>query len=374
MHYRTFLVALMALCAITLVRAQLTLDPSLPKLTDVAFGWVSSSGVDPTLPLVNGFAPTMLSLQDAGYGTGSEIDYGAFSFDKLQVNVDAEVGLTKIGPGMLRVTRFGYMSNNAALPSFPDFLKQFGAIANTDGDSYELSYAQSIGSTDLGISVIPKDVSNISIALPGGLSLPKGTPLPGGGVMPVDYALPKDAELVSGNMETDYGVRIGGVQHLPFGVKLGADYSYQRDRSFLQTDPLIDMMMPGIPKESHNITRCGTVGASWQALPDTLLYVSLQDVDTTSDQGYIRKADLTWYGVQQGIGKKMLAKLNTVDHGFTKNLMVRANSLDSGLNLMGTWVTGAGAFTVSYTNSAVRSAKSELGQGSALIGGVNWAL
>jgi hypothetical protein len=363
MQIRPLLIALVVLGAITLSHAQIALDPSLPKLTNVTFGWVSASGVDPTLPLVNGFAPTMLALKDAGYTAGTEIDYGVFSFNDLTVNADIVSGLINIGPGTARLSRFSFASNNAPLTIMQTALNA-GVETNTDGEAYELSYAQKVYKygTQVGVSYIPRDVSTVNILLP------------------ANNIQPTDTMWAHGEMRTDWGVRVGAVQPLPYNISVGANYSYQMDRSYLNLESALVTHMTsgadtaGKQMEAQNITRCGTVGASWQALPNTTVYAAIQQIITSSDMGYKRKAELPWFGVQQSIGEKWLAKLNTVDGGFTKNIMVRANSLDSGMNLMGTWVTKAGALTVSYTNGAVRSAKSELGHGNALIGGVNLAL
>lgn len=65
------LVLLTGILLATSIQAQVP-GPELPKLSNLTFGWVSMSGVDPTLEMLTSFAPTTMALRDAGYRTGGE--------------------------------------------------------------------------------------------------------------------------------------------------------------------------------------------------------------------------------------------------------------------------------------------------------------
>ncbi|HOS42969.1 MAG TPA: hypothetical protein PK794_04690, partial [Armatimonadota bacterium] len=75
LHRLLLLAAVASLLAAPSV-GQLALNADTPKLSSLAFGWVSMSGVDPTLDAMASFAPTMLGIREAGYSLGGEVATG----------------------------------------------------------------------------------------------------------------------------------------------------------------------------------------------------------------------------------------------------------------------------------------------------------
>lgn len=326
MKYRTLLMSLLVLGLLAApVLAQLP-GPDLPKLSNLTFGWVSMSGVDPTLEMLTSFAPTSMALRDAGYHTGGEMVSGRMSFSDLDVNVNFESAMTALGPGLLRLCRYSYESNQATIKGMP------AMPASTSGDSIELSYAQHVGPATIGISLVPQDSTDIAMF--------------GGG-----------QKMIDGTLRTDYGARAGAVIRLPHTIRLGVDYSYQKDSGTLSVNPaLVNPLLAGNPwieSKDDFITRCGTIGASIKVRPKTTVYTAYQNILATGKTLGHRNADLVWGGVTQELAT---------------GLSVRANYLDGGGNYSVQWRSPIGIVNIAYTHKALMNAHDILGNGDAVFG------
>ena len=312
-----------ALALASISSAQLASGADLAELSNLTFGWVSMSGVDPTLDMLTSFAPTTLALRDAGYRTGGETVTGEFNFGDLNVQSDFASVMTSVGPGMLRVCHYNYDSNLANIVGLP------GMPARTEGEAIEVSYAQRVGEhVTLGLSVVPKDSSSVDMVTEG-------------------------MTLVESETKTDYGARAGAVINLPHDAKLGFDYSYQNGNSTTKYNPLLLQLPPeaGWQAVSGNfITRCGTLGFSKKFGSATTGYCAYQNILATGDGLGRRNADLVWAGVQQEVAK---------------NLAVRVNYLDGGQNYSIQWRSPIGILNVAYTHHALVNAKEILGYGDA---------
>ena len=299
-------------------------SPSLPIMSDMAFGWVSMSGVDPTLDLLTSFAPTMLCVHDAGYQTGGEYTEGVFTFGKFTVVENFQSVITDVGGGALRISHYGYTSNSAELPGIP------GAKVQTNGDSIDMSYAQRFGKTTLGVTVIPQDNADIQMNASG--------------------------LAITGTAATDIGARLGAVQQLTNKVRVGLEYSYQKDTATLQ------LPVPLVPTPTtlsgHYLVRCGTAGASWQITTSTKTYVAYQRLLGTGPD-FLREGNQTWCGVSQNI---------------TKSLSVSANYFGGGQNCFISYRSKYGVFNIAYTHDALNSARDFLGHGNALFAGIDLAI
>lgn len=298
--------------------------PDLPKMSNLAFGWVSMSGLDPNMDMFTAFAPNMLFVKDYGYTSGGEAAVGTFTFGDFEVDSNFNCAMTSLGPGMFRLSHFGFISNNASLANLMP-----GVLAKTHGEAIELSYAQRVGNAAIGLSFIPMDSTNIQLSAPGMTG--------------------------SGKSRADYGLRVGTSLPLTETIKFGADYSYQEDHASMTTT--FDGLPDPIVLDGEYVTRCGTVGLSYQATPDTLVYSSFQQINADGT-GIDRTATLYWAGVQQQI---------------TRDLAVRANYLDGGLNFSATWVSKIGVFNAAYTHKALRNAEDLLGDGDAFFVGMGVA-
>ncbi|MHB9130165.1 MAG: hypothetical protein ACYDBB_03625 [Armatimonadota bacterium] len=306
--------------------------PELPELGNLAFGWVSMSGTDPTVGMLTSFAPNMIVVKDMGLHSAGEAYGGQFSFGDFHVTSNIETGITSLGPGLVRVAHYGFHSNTAEVPG----LGLPGVLAHTDGDAIELSYAQHVGKTGVvGVSLIPMDSTSISL----------GT---------------SDQTLISGKSTTSYGVRAGGILCVTPTVKLGANFSYQKDSATTRYNPLL--FDDGADPDSANwiaidgdfITRCGTIGGSWQVTPRTLAYASFKEIVASGSNDFHRVSVTRWGGIR---------------HNLTKNFSVRANYLGGSGNFGLQWMTKAGILNVSYTHRALLNARDILGTGNSLFVG-----
>jgi len=296
--------------------------PDLAKLSNLAFGWVSMSGVDPTLDMLTSFAPNSLALRDAGYRTGGEAVTGQLTFGELEVGADFASGMTALGPGLLRISQFKYESNLAAIAGMP------GMPARTNGEAVELSYAQRVGgNTTVGVSVIPMDSSKVEMVLEG-------------------------MNMIESESKAKYGARAGAVIDLPSDVKLGFDYSYQSDDGKTRLNPLLTGAPDWIELKGDFVTRCSTVGASKKLNGKTTVYTSYQNITATGLSAGSRSADLVWCGVTQN---------------FSKDFAVRANYLDGGGNYSVMWRSPIGVVNLAYTKGALKNAEDILGSGDAVF-------
>ncbi len=326
------LTRLLVLCTVFVALAVPTFaqvpGPELAKMSNLAFGWVSMSGVDPTLDAMASFAPTMLGIREAGFTTGGEVATGTFSFGDFDIDSGWESAQTNLGPGVMRAVHYGFQTNTAAVLGIP------GVLVQTQGDSIELSYAQRIGTTGLGLSIVPQDSSSLHLSQ--------------GGV-----------QVVQGKSKTDYGFRVGAVTPLKgkHQVRVGANYSYQKDGSDVSLHPALTGAAGWTTLSEKFVTRAATVGASGQLSARTTVYGSYQKIFAKGGS-LDREDELIWFGVTQKL---------------TDTVNVRANYLDGGLNVGFTWRTPVGMFIAAYTNKALTSAKDILGDGDAIFVGVDLA-
>jgi hypothetical protein len=300
------------------------LDPGdLPKLSNLSFGWVSMSGVDPTQDMITQFAPNMVVMKDAGYKTGGEAVFGGFEFGDFHVNGNFQSAITTVGPGLLRICHYGYSSNMAEMQNVP------GIPIQTTGDAIEVSYAQRIDKTVIGVTLIPIDEATVNATLP-----------------PLMGSFP-----VNGTLKEDLGVRIGAIQEISDKWKIGTDVSYQADSSTVTVGPL-----PVIKNKYQTWT--GTAGTSYKLNKRTKVYYSWQKLKVIG--GNLKSASSTtkvneFYGISQQIGDKVT---------------VSANYLTGSPNAIVSWQSPIGIFTASYTHHALLNAKSFLGTGHSLYCGL----
>lgn len=341
MSQQRILVMLAVIFMLTVPNFGQALNADLPKMSNLAFGWVSMSGVDPTLDALASFAPTMLGLRDAGYNVGSESADGVFTFSEFKLNSSWESALTAVGPGVLRVVHYGFHSNTAPVvgmalppglpPGTPPLLFQ------TQGDSIELSYAQRVGPASVGLSVVPQDSTFIAMSQGG-------------------------ASAATGKTDTDYGYRLGVMTPLErkHDLRLGANFSYQKDNSSLTTNPLHPLVIAvgAVPQNGSFITHCSTVGLSGKLTSSTSLYGSYQKIYSKGNS-LDRSAELIWFGVTQRV---------------TSTFNVRVNYLEHGLNVGFSLRTPVGMLIAAYTDKALTNAKDVLGSGHDLFVGMDIAL
>lgn len=289
----------------------------LPKLSNLAFGWVSMSGVDPTIDTLTSFAPNMLCLQDNGFAKGGEAATGGLVFNDLEVTYNIESAMAKVGPGQLRLVHYGFDSNDAEIPGLP------GMQTSTSGDALELSYAQRFGNIAAGVSLVPQDETTITLAN-GGMTLAEGT---------VDDSL---------------GGRAGMIAYLPHGVRLGANYSYQSDTGTMRLSPAATGAPDWITLQDDFITRCSTYGASWQATKKTQFYGAYQIITATGGNIGKRRETNEWFGMR---------------HQLTPSLTLATNYLERSPNLMLGYRSKYGLITAAWTEKAIPAARSFLGEG-----------
>jgi len=316
----TLALALLGTLALASLAGAQAPGPDLAKLSNLAFGWVSMSGVDPTLDMLTSFAPNSMALRDAGYRSGGEMVTGQFTFSDLEVTSEFASAMASCGPGLLRICQFKYDSNLANIVGLP------GMPARTNGEAIEVSYAQHVGKhTTLGFSVVPKDSSSVDMVLGG-------------------------QNMVESESQVDYGARAGAVIDLPHDVKFGFDYSYQRDHGTTRLNPLLTSAPDWIELQGDFITRCSTVGFSKKLDAKTTVYTSFQNITATGLSTGSKSADLVWIGVTRN---------------FTKNFAIRANYLDGGGNYSIMWRSPIGIVNLAYTHDALKNAEEILGSGDA---------
>lgn len=310
--------AVICLCAMT-AWTQAPPGPELAKMSNLAFGWVSMSGVDPTLEMLTSFAPATMALRDAGYRTGGEAVAGRFTFGDLSVDSTFQSAMTSLGPGVLRLCHYAYSSNTAAIYGIP------GMLGQTEGDAVEISYAQHVGKATLGFSLIPKDSSSVTLSNQG-------------------------MTLVESESTTDYGLRGGAILRLNDHVRLGYEYSYQEDSGKTSLSPLLTGAPVWLDSEGDFITRCSTLGLSGRIGPKTMAYASYQEILATGSTLDRRLAKQRWAGVQ---------------HNFTDNFALRANYLEGGQNYSLQYKSPYGLVNLAYTHKALMNARDILGTGDA---------
>lgn len=328
-RYLGFMLAVILLLAVPTLAQQLP-GPSLPLQSTTTFGWVAMSGLDPTLTMLSTFAPPILGLKQAGYNTAFEAADGQFSFSGFHVNSNFESAIASLGPGMFRLSHYGFKSNTASLANGASLGIPPGTLVHTLGDSIELSYAQPVGSFWLGASLVPQDNGDISLSQ-GGITA------------------------VTGSVNEGFGGRIGAVWNAPTRFKLGGDFSYQHATGTTLINPIIINPAlagtPFIPFSGDFLTRAYTVGASCNLYPKTLVYGSYQDLLSKGSTAADRKhANMLWFGVQQNL---------------TDNFVVRVNYLNAGQNVSFSWQTKYGIINAAYTHRALTNAADVLGSGNA---------
>lgn len=312
--------ALLGLLALASFAGAQMPGPDLAKLSNVAFGWVSMSGADPTLDMLTSFAPTAMALRDAGYKTGGEAVTGGFQFGDLDVTSNFGSAMTSAGPGLLRICEYKYDSNLANIAGIP------GMPARTDGQAVEISYSQHAGkNTTVGLSFVPQDTSTVTMVMAG-------------------------QNMVESETKTDYGLRGGAVIKLPGQTKVGINYSYQHDKGKTRVNPLLTSAPDWIETKGTFNTRCATVGLSKQVTPKTLVYGAYQNIAVSGLSAGTRKSDQVRLGVMYNV---------------TKNFAVRANYADGGQNYSIMYQSPIGIVNVAYTSKALYDAQDILGTGNA---------
>ena len=299
------------------------LGPDLPKLSNLAFGWVSMSGLDPTLDMLTSFAPASLALRDNGYRTGGEAVAGHFDYSGFDVDSEFQSAMTAMGPGLFRICHYAYDSNVA--PVIGIQIPSLSTNTQTDGEAVELSYAQHVGKATVGVSVIPEDSSTVNLSMHG-------------------------QNLVNGESTTDYGARAGVILPVAENIRLGGEYSYQKDTGVTRVSPMLTGAPGWVESSGSFLTRAATIGASAKLRPTTQVYSAYQDIVATGSTLGHRVGDQWWLGVQQDL---------------SKTLAVRANYLERGENFSVQWRSPFGLMNIAYTHNALMNAESILGQGDA---------
>ncbi len=316
------------LCGIVvLAPAAFSAPPSptaLTKLGNMAFGWISTSGSETTADTLSKYAVQTVVLKDRGMKTAAEFYNGTFGFGGFDVDTNTQSVLMDAGPGVARLVRKSFKSNMHALAKMP------GLPVRLDGEAYEISYAQRFGDTAVGLSIVPKDNTALH-ATNGGITLIKGW------------------------ARSNMGARLGVIQRLPHGVKLGVDYSYQE----FDTEAVISKAYSGAPVDITQtekfLQRCVSYGASWQCNPKTTLYLTEWDILDTGEVFHSRESNVTIAGVK---------------YLFTPNLNATLNSHNGRPNFHMNWITRNGIVQFDYTDGAIPTAEDLLGHGHSLFLGL----
>lgn len=314
----TALLGVLALA--TFASAQLAPGPDLAKLSNLAFGWVSMSGSDPTMDMLTSFAPNSMALRDAGYRSGGERVSGIFNFSDLEVDSNFTSALTAAGPGVLRICQYTYDAKPANIVGIP------GLPARTSGEAIEVSYAQHVNKNiAVGLSVVPRDTGKTDLVASG-------------------------INMVEAESKTDYGARAGVIVSLPRDVKFGFDYSYQRDSGTARLNPLLTSAPDWITIKSKYITKCSTLGLSKKISSKAMGYLSYQNITANGLSDGKRKADQVRFGGT---------------YNFTRKFAARAYYVDGGGNYSVMWHSPIGIVNLAYTHGALMNAESIIGKGDA---------
>jgi hypothetical protein len=309
---------------------QLT-SPQLPKLSNLAFGWVSMSGSDPTWERITSFAPTALVVRDLGYQTAVEGAVGRLTFGDLEVGGDFETAVVAVGPGLVKVSHFGFKSNRAHVAKFPA-----GYDAFTEGDAVEVGYAQRVGTVALGASLVPQDSTRVELTKNG---------------------LP----LADGALDPGLGWRMGAVVPITSTVRMGGDYSYQADSATMHyVDPGLQMIQGSATLSSDFITRAATVGALWMPTKRLVSSVAYQNILVT--------------GAALTNGRRNTDQVRAgVQYEFLPKLAARLTYIDGGMNYALQYTSPVGIAQVAYTHKALINADDILGEGHSLFAGLGLA-
>lgn len=297
---------------------------ALTKLGNMAFGWISTSGSETTADTLSKYAAQSIVLKDRDKKVAVEIYNGTFSFSGFDVDTNTQSVLMDAGPGVVRIARKSFGSNVHPLQGLPTL------PVKLNGEAYELSYAQRFGDTSVGISIVPKDNTAL-------------------------HASSGSTTLIKGWARSDKGARLGVVQRLPHGVRLGVDYSYQEFDTEAVLSPAFTGAPAPITQTEKFLQRCISYGASWQANPKTTLYLTEWDILDTGSVYQKRESNVTLAGVK---------------YAFTPNINATLNSHNGRPNVHVNWITRNGIVQFDYTDGAIPTAQDLLGHGHSLFVGL----
>jgi hypothetical protein len=320
------------LCTITLSASAQNLGPDLATLSNQAFGWTAMSGGNPAVDSMSEYASNMLGVPQAGYRVGMEVFVNRFDFGDLHVVTNQDTALATIGSGTVRVSYFRYDSNTASDVRFLQQVTQVLGAPTTGvmrGEALDLSYAQPVGSygTIIGASFIPFDTSHITL-----------TAAPYGAIS-------------RGKTVSLGGIRMGVLQPLMHGVRLGANYSYQGSSA---TSTFLDPTVPGMVTQNHRyLTRKLDLGVLWQALPRLQCFGAYSNTLTTGGTLNGFSGETETYGARYVFTPALTSQLTTTGTNHTAAVY---------------WKTRYGMFSGAYAYRPLTSAESYLGEGQAIAG------
>lgn len=322
MTHRSLIAALCSAVVLAVPAICATPSPTvLTKLGNMAFGWVSTSGSETTADTLSKYAAQTVVLKDRGKKLAVELYNGTFSYSGFDVDTNTQSVLLDVGPGVARIARKSFGSNIHPLKNLPTL------PVKLNGEAYELSYAQRFGDTAVGVSIIPKDNTAM-------------------------HATVGATTLIKGWARSGTGARIGVVQRLPHGVRLGVDYAYQEFDTEAVLYPAFTGAPSPITQTEKFLQRCLSYGASWQCNPKTTLYLTEWDI---LDTGSVYKS------------RDSLVTIAGVKYAFTPNLNATLNSHNGRPNFHMNWITRNGIVQLDYTDGAIPTAEDLLGHGHSLF-------
>jgi len=285
------------------------------------------------------YASNMLESVPAGYHTGGEIFINRFTFGDLDVTTNQDTVITSVGSGAVRLSYFRYDSNTAGrVPFIQQVSTALGGMPVTGvmhGQALDLSYAQPVGhqGTIIGVSYLPVDTSTIRLMTP---------------------AL---GVISDGRTEAQNGVRVGILQKLPYGLRVGANYSYQIGSS---TATFLTPTSPTpVTQSAHYLTRKVDLGIAAHATPRAQCFAGYSN--TLATGGSLN----SFSGEDVTIGMR---------YAFSPALTTQVSSTGTNHSLSVGWTTRYGIFSVAYGQHPLGSASQYLGNGHAIAAMYDLAL
>ena len=203
------------------------------------------------------------------------------------------------------------------------------------GQALDLSYAQPVGhhGTIVGVSYIPFDSSSVALTSP------------------------QLGSITDGSAWTTGGARVGVLQSMPHGLRIGADYSYQAGAA--RATFLAPTLPPALVTQSaRTITRNLIIGVSLQASPRVQCFGSYSNTLPTGGTLENYNGETVTGGVHYLISPALATQVTTTGKSNTASLY---------------WKTRYGMYSATYAHNPLPSADSYLGSGHSLAGMVDLA-
>jgi len=330
---------LTGLCCCVLQAHAQGLGSDLPTLSNLAFGWSSASGGNPAVDAMSVYAPNMLCVTQAGYRAAGEGFFCRLDFGDMRVTTNQNTALAAVGAGAVRLAHFRYASNKAHDLPFVNAVSQalggVDASATLDGETLELSYAQPIGSpsTILGVSYVPIDSSNSKLIAP------------------------ETGSISDGRYRGTGGGRVGVLQTLPHGWRIGANYSYlagSATATFLApTNPPSYMT-----QTDQYLTRKLDLGLAQQTTPRLQCYAAYSKTVASGGTLAAYHGEITAFGIRYQISPALMTQITASETNHVMGLF---------------WKTRYGQFSILYAHRPIPNGEDYLGKGKGLAGVIDIA-